>query len=300
MTTLFAGPCASEFGWALATWAPHLRWRAAQLRATDPTARVVIGAPADTHHLYSDFADELIDTPVEPGSSDFLSGRWISSCHDPWLARVRLGPDDTLLYPDSAYGRALVQSDLRDFRSPTAPLCAPDRKLWHRYGRPTERDPRLIALAFRPPKTLNGRSIPDKAWPAEMCCDLTERLLERGYDVVYVGGRDNWAPVDVLDKIEGQVLDGRGAPLSRQCDTIAVCALTVGPSSAPLHLSQLCGTPVVTWYAYPVDLGARYDQHRGHWNPFRVPARIVAEGRHPSVDDVLRAVLDTLAAQEIR
>lgn len=297
MTTLFVGPDAGEMGWSECCLAPHARFRAAQLRATEPPARIVIGAPADRHHLYADFATELIDTPVEPGTSNFLDGRPTQAGINAWESRLGGMQDGDLeLRPTELSVREdLVQADLADFRVDGTIIagCATDRKLWHRYGDPAaQRDPRLIALAFRPPKVFNGRTYADKAWPYERCHELVSALHARDYCVAYMGGDDNWAPAGTT----GWVRDLRGHPLERQCRVLSEAALTVGPSSAPLHLSQLCGTPVVTWYAPPsaTPLAARYGELSGHWNPFRTRAHIVAEGRHPDVDEVLTAIEEML------
>jgi len=61
----------------------------------------------------------------------------------------------------------------------------------------------------------------------------------------------------------------------------------VGPSSGPIHFAALCGLPQVTWVGKPVGPRGvrRYTQH---WNPFKVPVRVLYDSKwNPSVDTVL-------------
>lgn len=71
--------------------------------------------------------------------------------------------------------------------------------------------------------------------------------------------------------------DFRDAPLSTVCDLLSRAGVLVGPSSGPIHLGSLCGTPHVVWSGHFYNK-ARYEEW---WNPFKTPVRTICPKGSP-------------------
>ncbi len=272
MKTLFAGPYTGEFGWELACWNPRLR-RHVERGGYD---RVIVCGPRSSSYLY-EFADEYVEVEVLPGTSDFMQGT-LATPAPPM-------PDGELevLQPPWEWCAEELKNFRRPFQGPEVDKSWRDLSRVDLGVRSAD-----VCLAFRPPKLFNGKLHEDKAWPIDRCKELDHQLRAVGVDVAYIGGSDNYCFGSAGEDM-GE--DMRGTPLEAQCAVISSACITVGPSSAPLHLSQLCSTGVVTWYARPrVESEGRYESW---WNPFGAPQRFV--GTHqPSVSEVYAAVMELL------
>ncbi len=90
--------------------------------------------------------------------------------------------------------------------------------------------------------------------------------------------------------------DFRKAPLRRLMNLMASAALVIGPSSGPLHLASLCGTPHFVWTdncVYAAIGANNRKRYNELWNPHRTPCFIFdSYGWDPPVDAVAAAVLD--------
>ena len=268
MSRAVFGPYLGEFGWELCLWNPYARKLA---RGYDDVAVI---APEGSRYLY-DFARTFVPLEALPGTSDFMGGK-----ADPEATvRALVAAGEGTLYAPT---QALANAELERF-SKAAKGCAPEKE-WRAFAHDFPDVPATrfdACVAFRPPKLFNGKLYEDKAYPIEMCRELVARLLAAGMTVANIGGPDNF-------EIEGTT-DLRGAPLRDQCEALSWAGVCIGPSSAPLHLAQLCECPVVTWYNRPrAESRGRYE---GWWNPFDVPSRFI-EGANPAPEKVLGACRD--------
>jgi heptosyltransferase-2 len=109
---------------------------------------------------------------------------------------------------------------------------------------------RNAGLQGRPVVALApGARWPSKRWPAERYAELASLLERRGHGIVLVGGpddRETCAPVATavpaaLDLCGKSDLIGTAAALER-------ADLLVTNDSAPLHIAEAVGTPVVALY----------------------------------------------------
>lgn len=270
MSRAVFGPYLGEFGWELCLWNPLAR-KIAQ-RYDD----VAVIAPAGSRYLY-EFARTFVPLDPEPGTSDFMEGKVDPAA----LVRAFTAAGEGDLHRPTP---TMWQAELERFSKAAKGFAS--EKEWRAYALdfPEVPSPRFDAcVAFRPPKLFNGKLYPDKAYPIELARDLVARMLASGLSVASVGGSDNFM-------IEGTT-DLRGAPLGEQCRALSWAGVCVGPSSAPLHLAQLCGCPVVTWYNRPrAESRGRYE---GWWNPFGVPSRFI-DGADPAPEKVLAACRDIL------
>ena len=122
---------------------------------------------------------------------------------------------------------------------------------------------------------------PDKSrnYSIEMCDELAQICMKNGYSVRCIGHPAySYCP-------EG-VHDCRSEDLATSVKMISASRILVGELSGPIHLAQLCATPIVTWAP---------DQWRidncNRWNVFKVRTSIVANNTSsPSPNSVLEMI----------
>jgi hypothetical protein len=281
VTRLF-GPMLGEAGWEWCAWIPRVRHMVTKIRCESPSTRVAIIAPEGSRCLY-EFADEFVPLSPLPGTSDFLDGD-----ADPIELSRAMNAVTGHLHQISPT-IAITQLERQNFRLPYGGTPDP-MKEWRSLRTVTlPLGPHAydVALAFRGEKIYRGKLKPNKAYPLERATRVAAALLANGYSTVAIGGADNLEVPCTRDM--------RGAPLAEQIDTLSRCAVAVGPSSAPLHLAQLCEVGVITWYGLsPESSRVRYGGvEGGWWNPFGAPCTFL-EGLHPNpehvVDEVQHAV----------
>jgi ADP-heptose:LPS heptosyltransferase len=83
--------------------------------------------------------------------------------------------------------------------------------------------------------------------------------------------------------------------LSEVMDLMAGATMVIGPSSGPMHLASLCGTPHIVWTDDKVWPAAKMNNRTRYekaWNPLRTPCKVLdANGWDPSVETVASLVL---------
>lgn len=243
--TLVAGPYAGEFGWEVAAWVPRMR------RAARDFSRVVVLTRASSAPLY-EFASRVVPIEVVPGTSNFVQGE-LAAPPPAVRGDLRLEPSADL-----------VRLEEFAFRAPDSAAAADveSAKAWHRYGRAGA--PRIdVALALRPAKLFAGRLDATNTYPADRADALAAKLTAAGLRVGCIGGPESGLAAGALDL--------RALPLRELFDVLASARLALGPSSGPLHLAQLCGCPVLAWYAAqsPSRVVASRVRYARLWNPFR-------------------------------
>ncbi len=257
--TLFAGPWVGEFGWELMCWQGFVRKLASRYR------RVVVACPRGREALYADFAGEIISHDL----------RGVSECN---VMHDLKNPEELRRI------MALIPRDA-DVLKPLGyqPFS---RQTLIRFGKPKKE--LAFDILFHP----RGRSFGvDRNWSLEKWLDLLGRMRDAGLKVGCLGVRA------ATLEITGDFTDWRDRPLAETLDIIASSRLVIGPSSGPMHLASLCGTPHVVWTD-----GGKYA--RGHtnrykyeswWNPHGTPVQVLDdEAFDPSVEKVWGAVQRSL------
>jgi hypothetical protein len=108
---------------------------------------------------------------------------------------------------------------------------------------------------------------------------LINRLRDAGYTkLVAIGTKRQALPLDGVD-------DLRDAPLQHVMDVIRSARMAIGPSSGPLHLASLCGTPHIVWGEPPKD---RFETI---WNPFKTPVTVLVTGAKPCTQEIFEAIV---------
>jgi hypothetical protein len=262
--TLIAGPYCGEFGWEVGCWNPRIR------RIARNFARTIVLTRASSAPLY-EFASRVVPIEVEPDTSDFVHGELAAPAPEV-EGDVRVLPTPEL-----------VRMELAQMRFSPSELERDVAKTWRLFGRWRRPTPTDVCLALRPPKLHRGQLLEHKAYPEALGIELAQRILGLGLRVACIGGPENrWVPGTV---------DMRGAPLGDQLDALANALCTVGPSSGTLHLAQLCGCAVVTWYdAPPVAVESSRARYTRAWNPWASPLRYLEP--RPAPEHVAAAVAE--------
>lgn len=261
--TLVAGPYTGEFGWELCAWVPRVRRLAAAY------ARTIVLAPAASAAAY-EFADEFVPVQVVPGTANEIEGE-LAEPPPPPIEGARFLPSSEI-----------SRLERLAFRSPALWRCLDASKRWRRYGRPRSGAPDVV-LSLRPGKLYRGTVNLRREYPPHLAEDVAQRLRRSGLDLACIGGHENGL-------VDGAV-DLRGAPLTVQMDALAGARVALGPSSGPLHLAQLCGCAVVTWYdaVSPRERADSRMRYAGLWNPLRTPL-VYLDAGVPSPAAVVAAV----------
>jgi ADP-heptose:LPS heptosyltransferase len=94
----------------------------------------------------------------------------------------------------------------------------------------------------------------DKRWPAERYGQLGKILVERGYDIVIIGGPQESALARQIQREVGQVRDLTGrTDFAKVAMLGAKAALVVGNDTGPLHLAAATGAPTVVLFSSASD-----------------------------------------------
>jgi len=252
--TLFAGPWVGEFGWELLNWQ-------AWVRALAPSyERVIVCAKESSRALYHDFATDFIPHTLQGVANTH-------SCLDP-------SPKDEL---------ARILADLPAGADHLQPRKYVPATAQH-FIRMGCVNPEYSTDVFI---HARGRDfVKDRNWNPEQWHELCHSLQSKGLRVAALG-----LSGDTL-KIEG-IDDYRDRPLQETLDRIASARLVIGPSSGPLHLASLCGTPHLVWTdrrTYGMRKTSR-EKYETFWNPLQTPVTILDQyGFKPPVDAVLQAL----------
>jgi heptosyltransferase-1 len=91
---------------------------------------------------------------------------------------------------------------------------------------------------------------PTKLWPAKRFSELAGRLLERGYQVVFTGSKEDRSLIDEMALPLGSSvirLDGR-TTLKALAAVYRTASVVVSTDTGPMHLAAAVGTPVVALF----------------------------------------------------
>jgi hypothetical protein len=259
---LFAGPWVGEFGWELMNWQGWVRALAPHYE------KVIVCARESSRALYADVATEFLPHTLR-GCADHVVLRGVENPGERERVLARLEPEMDHLRP-RMFVPASAQRFIRFGRPPAVPGVD---VLIHARGKVTARD---------------------RNWSPGSWERLVSELRAMGHRVGGVG-----LPGDALE-IDG-VEDFRGLPLQETMDLMAGARLVIGPSSGPMHLASLCGTPHLVWTnrgIYRMGKTSR-EKYESWWNPLGTPVRVLDDegfGVEPQkVLEQVRAFLSRLS-----
>lgn len=267
--TLFAGPWVGEFGWELMNWQGFVR------KLSRHYKRTVICCPAGREALYADFATEIVSHKLR-GTSECNVMHRVENPEE--LARIQ-----SLVPHDADHLKPLGYQPFA-------------RQEFVRLGKPSA-DMRVDVL-FHP----RGRTFgTDRNWSHERWRTLLADLRGRGLTVGCIGVRSatlDLTGVEGFEEVGKAIPDWRDRPLSETLDVIASAGVVVGPSSGPMHLASLCGTPHVVWTDRRRYARGRTnrDKYESWWNPLATPVSVLDQaGFDPDPAEVAKAIFERLA-----
>lgn len=255
-----------ELGWLCCWFAPIMRLISEQYESCH------IAMNPDWAYLVEDFAT------VVPIETDHSEASFWEGAHGP----IPEPPEGATIIRPGALWRDKGSSESSFMATGAGHFT---ERLWRVYGKESKEDIADILVSIRCEKYHKGALIENRDYPhREELCGL---LLETGKRVASIGGPDNY-------HYDG-MLDLRGIPMERLCGVMQEALVTVGQSSAPLHIAQLSQCPVVTWFATnPTAARPRFLEH---WNPFDTPCSFLwhaEQGVHPTAVEVADNVLSLL------
>ena len=238
---LIAGPWVGEFGWELMSWQGYVR------AASENFDETICFAPEGHRALYDDFADRFVPVRVSGGVRD---------C---WKLEGAASEKFRLNMAVSGFDGARLQP---------SGFVSPSEQKFIRFGDPSKASARYDLL-FHVRGPIGKKK--NHAWSIEFAERVAEILLDDGLSGATIG-----SPAQSLN-LRGMA-DLRGMALGALMNEIAAAGVVVGPSSGPMHLASLCGTPHVVWTdkAYYSAAGCtNRDRYERIWNPLNAPVDVI-------------------------
>jgi hypothetical protein len=225
------GPWIGEFGWELFCWQGWVR------RKVRGAKSVVVASRPDMQYLYHDFCTKFIPIDAPGGASQ-------TRCGDFKLPPIRSDyPDHKWLNPIA--NRAKITAG----KIPVVP----DQQ-FIQYGKKQKKPKYDIIYHAR---SLTKYRTAARNWPMDRWMRLTDRLSD--FRIGCIGTETGALHIPGTE-------DLRGLNLENTCTVLRNAKLIIGPSSGPMHLASLCGTPQLVW-SEPRNR-RRYGKL---WNPFKTP-----------------------------
>lgn len=260
---IIAGPCVSEFGWELMEWQGYVRALASKSDV------VVVCTSAGLEPLYQDMNPIFIPHSIKCARDSHvaLAGS-ITNPKEVLRARDEIGKYYAQFLKN---GMRIITVDNMHVNPGRRPI---DKQRFVKYGMASNapiRYPIVVHARTRHESRRNGGdNYSIDAWNTLLAMLVTEGVISRLSDVAAIGtSTAALAPYGVSDL--------RDAPLQVVMDTLAAAELAIGPSSGPLHLASLCGTPHVVWAIdiFQLSIGCtNRDRYVTYWNPFKTPAHV--------------------------
>lgn len=143
----------------------------------------------------------------------------------------------------------------------------------------------------------NRQHMVSNNWPIQNWTSLVQRLKRDGLKVAVIGLSSDSLPVPGANNC----LD---IPLQKTMDLLASSRLAIGPSSGPMCLASLCGTPHLVWFGGNKYVGAGLrERFANFWNPLGTQVWPLKLGWKPKVDAVylyIQSALEKLKMPEER
>lgn len=258
--TLLAGPWVGEFGWELFHWQGLIRTIS---RDFDKT--IVIGRPGH-EVIYEDFCDDYIVFDPE------------SYMTDGWRCFNKL--DHTSILNAVSYDKYIDGTTFDIGGRYTGEGVKDKMGLWHKqtfYKYNSDRLTTPYDLILHARYKHSGERSHERNWSEQKWNLLISKLDH--LSVASIGTTQSSLHIKGTD-------DCRGMSLRDTINLLCCGKLALGPSSGPMHLASLCGTPHLVW-------STMYNKNRYEesWNPHNTPVYFYGEqGWNPGVDNILNMI----------
>lgn len=251
---MFAGPWVGEFGWELMNWQGLLR------KLSRYYDEVIVSCRRGNEALYEDFCSRFAFHRIHGNSNCHLvSGMSDYREVERIIESIPPGADHL---PPLKYVPSRDQEFIR-------------------YGKRGEARQTDVLVHAR-----GKAGVAHRNWDVERWNELLKQLDAAGLRTGCIGLKK-----DTLE-LKG-VADFRGMSLSDTLDLMASTRLIVGPSSGPMHLAALCGTPHLVWTdrrSYTMRKTSR-EKYEHWWNPLGTKVTVIDdEGFDPAVERIAAEV----------
>ena len=139
-------------------------------------------------------------------------------------------------------------------RLPFLPNCK-----YIKYGDPTVAPKHYDVLIHARGTDKHGTGF--RNWPEFKWADL---IKHTGLSYASIGSQEGSYHVDNTD-------DLRGVSLEELCGYMSASTMVIGPSSGPMHLASLCGTPHFVWSGDKPNV----DRYEKYWNPLKTRVKVL-------------------------
>jgi len=270
---LIVGPVVSEFGWELMEWQGHVRQCVKDMRPD----RLLICTTAGLEPLYSDFCVNFVAHHIKCDRDGHKPrGGQIYNPHE-YPRALQILRRTSNLWRKSGYKVSWMQSWGKAVKHPRHFI----HQKFVKYGNPEN-----IAAGAVPYKLLiharsrsdggpcGGDNYPRGEWKELLRLILASDLVKPG-EIGAIGTREAAMCMDGAE-------DARDVDLKYLMDLMSGAQLVIGPSSGPIHLASLCGTPHVVWatgkYQSLMPQGNR-DRYEKVWNPLNTPVDVLIHNK---------------------
>lgn len=156
--------------------------------------------------------------------------------------------------------------------------CRKFNREFIKYGKKTKSSYDILVHA----RSTNKYDTGYRNWGEDKWNEFSEAFSDKA--IASIGTHNDALHIDNTD-------DMRGLPLDELCNLMASSNVLAGPSSGPIHLGSLCGTPHVTWSPVLKDgIMSNKERYEKEWNPHDTPVTFLDIGWDPSVKAVESAV----------
>ena len=264
-TVLIAGPWLGEFGWELFAWQGYVRTLSEHFDETICITR------KNSRHLYVDFAKKVIAYDRNDGVPDMF-----------FMPNVKI---------DGALFNEILEENKVDLKDKSV-TWLPARKIGHPPMTHHSEEMNFGNLKIKPKYVIFKNKVEfrkydyifhirdrplrkEDNWSISKWIKLLKLLKQEDKTIACIGTRKSSGWIPGTD-------DLRDIPMDKVIGVLSNAECCFGPSSGPMHLASLCGTPHVVWsimYNHP-----RYTEN---WNPHKTPILFLGEHDwHPSADYV--------------
>lgn len=294
---IIAGPWLGEFGWEL------MRWQGIFRKLHDKGWSITMVSRLGNDPLYADYIDEYIPAR-ELGFEE-------SGPTDGWRINGKMPTLDPLLLQGRFSGYRYMAPDTC-MKIGVDPLG--DGQRFITYGKENWTEEAVnnkIAWDGKPhfhdflihARATNKGGSDVRNWPEEKWRQLIWELCEEprlkepkeySCNAACIGSHGGAMHFQGL----GGVYDYRGQSMENLIDMISHAKLVVGPSSGPMHLASLCGTPHIVWTDrnyWGSCKGTNRERYEKNWNPKGTKAYIIDEyDWQPPAEVVIEKIKEVL------
>lgn len=271
---ILAGPWLGEFGWEIMRWQGIFRALAERGRSITMVAR------SGHEALYSDYVSAFIPA-AELGLPEFgATDGWRLDGREPRIPR-RLRWTRFWNYEEMRPRTCMRRG---------VDVCGAEQSFVRYRGKPPAHLHRYVVVHGR---STDKAGSSDRNWPLAWWTMLVPMVQEMGVEVVAIGHpQQSVCPPGAIDR--------RGMPLSETIGLVGHALVVVGPSSGPMHLASVCGTPHLVWTDrahWGSSNGTNRERYERSWNPLGTPVHVIdAYDWQPPVDVVVDAVRKVLVS----